>query len=231
MLSILAFAVTALASGADRLSEQNPARTRLVPPLLQAHAARVDAAAALARGNPAWAETAARSAVRASPSDARATGLLGTARLLSGDEAGARAAYRVARRGGWRDPVVQTYWLNSELAAGEASRAVTHFEAIVRAWPEFVATDALLAGLMTEDAARAALAGRVTRRSEFARALLAVDWLDTSEAVALRAELLLDPAFDEQPLGCAIVEPMIDGLSSRQMSKRAEAVQQRHCPL
>ena len=225
------FAFVAFASAADRMTQRDPTWSRLVPTPFRAEAAQISATLAFADGDVRRAGSEAARAVTASPADAQAIGLLATAMLLSDDAERTERAFGLAGTLGWRDPVVQTYWLNARLQQGEARAAIDRFEAIVRGNPSFPATDRLLGALMADSEARGLLIERMGRQPYFARQLLAVDALALSAAVAQRADLLLDPGFEEQPLGCTIVEPMIEGLASRQMTGRARAVQERHCPV
>ena len=228
-LSLVAlYAMAALDSGFDRMSAFDPAGA-WQPELLRVDASRVAAAAALSAGDVPKAERFAREALLRAPTNRQTTALLATALLLSGEDPAARRAFAIAHRGGWRDPLVQSYWLNNSLVEGRPRNAVEHFEAIVRSWPNFPATDQLLAGVMANAEARAILIERLSKHTTFARALFTVDATDSSHSVVLRADLSSDPAFKRQPLDCEILEPVIKGLKLRRMIERATVVRRMHC--
>ena len=230
-LALAGYAWLAFGSGMDRLAAGQPEQAELVPAVLRADAARVEAAAAIEIGSLYSAEMLAIEALDADPRDFRSTSLLGAIRLLRGDPWAAQHAFVAARMLGVRDPVTQSYWTNDLIERGRAAQAVPYFEALMRGWPGYPTIEELLIDLTRDADGRAALAARIAEHEPFALAIFAVDHQDMSASVALRGELLLDPALEEQPHGCAIAREVIEGLAERQMSAQAEAVAQQHCSI
>ncbi|MFN2101271.1 hypothetical protein [Altererythrobacter sp. MF3-039] len=231
-VSLLAvYAFLALGSGMDRLSAQDPSRASLVPEILSAQAAQAEAALALAQSDYRGAESHAIRALQASPREPRVLGLLASAQLLRGDTWAAHRGFSVARSGGWRDPVTQSYWANDQLSRGKPQEAIRHLEALLRAQPYLAAGEQLLLAIAQDQSARTALLERLKTHEPLATAVFAVEGTDLSSAVALRGELLLDPQMETQPYGCAIAGSVIEGLAERQMSDRADAVAAQHCPI
>lgn len=157
-LAVLGYAALALGSGFDRMSASAWPLERLVPAPLRAQADRSASAVALARGDAALGEIAARRALDADPVDPRPAALLGSARLLAGDYAGAEAPFRVAALFGWREPTTQLYWFQAALEAGDYPRAGQRLDALLRVNPSLAEADRLIAALSERPEGRAVLA-------------------------------------------------------------------------
>lgn len=137
LVGIAIFALAALASGLDRISEYRPDGATAVPPPFRVNAARVLAGRALAANRLVEATEQARHAVRRDPADARSAGLLGSALLVSGDAAGAERAFTVSAAMGWREPATQLYWMSVALEQGDLEVASQRLDALLRQLPQF----------------------------------------------------------------------------------------------
>lgn len=229
-LALLLFGALAAASGLDRMSRDAPALGRLVPPPLQAQAARSTAALALAREQPGPALAAARRAVRADPVEPASTSLLGTAYLMAGRPAEADAAFRVAARFGWREPPTQVYWYQAALQAGDLPRAVDRADALLRTRPDLPARDRVLEPLESTAAGRAALIVRLAGRPNWLAGYLRLGAELSDDTLDRRSRVLTELAAAGTRLGCETVTPFVTAALTRGARENAEQVWTGHCP-
>ncbi|HYD24915.1 MAG TPA: hypothetical protein VEB68_08955 [Croceibacterium sp.] len=228
-LSLLAFVALALASGFDRLGLQAPGPGRLVPPALRANSARSAATLALVRQQRGAALAHARAAVAADPVHPASTALLGTARLVDGDLAGAETAFRVAARFGWREPATQLYWYEAALRSGDLPRAAERLDAVLRTRPGFPASEQLLAPVESSAAGRAALIARLRQRPLWLTGYLRTH--GQSDAIfARRALVLAELARAGSRLGCLPVAPFVEDALERGARREGERAWLAHCP-
>jgi hypothetical protein len=228
-LALAGYAALVVGSGLDRLTAQVPPLERLVPGPLRAEADRAAARQAAVRGDRTRLMAAAQAAVAHDPVDPGSTSLLGAARLLRGDNAGAEQAFRVAARFGWRDIPTQVYWLEAALEAGEMEPAADRLDAILRARPFLPAADALLEPFETTPAGRLALERRLAVRPYWLGIYVAVDG-KPSPLIARRATVLAEMARRGNRLGCTTVDRFVTGALAAGARREAEQVWVAHCP-
>ena len=183
------FALAALASGLDRISEYRPEVAAAVPPPFRVNAARMLAGRALAANQLAQATEQARRAVRRDPIDARSASLLGSALLVSGDAAGAERAFTVSAAMGWRDPATQLYWMSVALEQGDLEVASQRLDALLRQSPQFASRAQLLAEFEATAEGRAALARRLADAPVWGRNYFIDGYLIPPAGKARRAEV------------------------------------------
>jgi hypothetical protein len=229
-LGYLAYAVLALGSGLDRMSRGQPDLAPLVPGIVAAQAQRSQALAALNAGNAVLALDAAEAAVAAAPLDPESPALLGMARLMAGNRAGAEPAFVVAGRLGWRVPSVQAYWLERALAAGDYRVAALRLDAMLRQQPALVDERRLLGPLERSQQGRAALAVRIVTGPGWLDAYTQrVNGLD-KEALLLRALVLGEVARRGAAVGCDRAGPLVEALVAADGIAEAAALWRAHCP-
>lgn len=229
-LLTLVFAALAVASGLDRISFTTPALARLIPPTLRAQAARSAAGLAIVREQRGLALLHARQAVASDPIHPASTTLLGAAYLLDGDLPKAEAAFRVAARFGWREPATQLYWYQAALQSGDMPRAAERADALMRTRPGFPGAEAVLAGLETTPAGRAALIAQLAERPQWLELYLRLEQGTSDETLDRRAVVLGELAGAGTKLGCAAVAPFATVALDRGARRQAERVWTGHCP-
>lgn len=228
--ALLVFAALAVASGLDRLTQRAPALARLVPPALQAQAARSSAALLLVRERPEAALASAERAVGADPVDPASTALLGAAYLMLGQPARAEPAFRVAARFGWREPMTQFYWFEAALQSGDLPRAVDRADALLRTYPSLPAISEVLRPLEATAAGRSELVRRLASRPRWLDDYLNVPAAVTAEGLARRGETLAMLAGSGTRLGCDRIAPFVNIAVARGSRDLAERVWTLHCP-
>jgi hypothetical protein len=227
--ALLLFAALALASGFDRMSAVAPALGRYVPAPLRAQAARANATLALTRQQPRNALVSARKAVAADPVDPASAALLGTVELMNGRPSAAEAAFRVAARFGWREPMTQVYWDQAAFQSGDLPRAVERADALLRAHPGVAVRDLLLEPLVRTAEGPAALVVRMADRPIWLDDYLLLDGADDAEA-ARRSLVLTELSAAGTRLGCGEVTPFVRQMVARGARREAERVWVGHCP-
>lgn len=223
---ILAFGLLALGNGLDRAAALNPGLARFVPEFLSAEAARSQSAQALQNGDTKPAIAEAERAVRADPVDPRSTALLGAGQLAARQSVRADAAFRIAARFGWRDPLTQLYFMNAALAAGQPRLAAMRLDAILRQAPDFPVRDMLLAQFEASPAGRAALAERLASRPPWTFAFL--NHASEVQLPSLRARAEIVAAMRPR-WGCDRVAPLVTALVLRSGVAEASSLWQAQC--
>jgi hypothetical protein len=225
----LLFAGVAAGNGLDRIATWHPARVRTVPALFAAQSLGPRGDAALVARDPATAAALGESYVAAAPLDPAATALLGGARLVGGDAAGADAAFRVAGQLGWRVPVTQRYWLARALQLGDWRVAAQRLDALLRQQPTLVNEAALIDPFETERAGRAELLARLALRP---------DWLErygtdaeglSPERLARRATVLVDLAKAGVVTGCKVAGAPVGRLAALGAVAEAQRLWRAQC--
>lgn len=172
------------------------------------------------------AAAAATQLVSIDPAEAAHLGLLGSARLGSGDAANADEAFRASVALGWRDPATQLYWYAGALRRGDWRQAAARADAILRVRPHSDRMQVLVAPLEASGEGRAALAERLAARPRWLdRYLRSSDGLGPGGIVA-RAEtvLKLDGA-----LRCDEIQSLRIHLTRAERPVLARAVADRFC--
>ena len=123
------YALLSVYSAADRGGVVPASGVFMVPPL-PAQALLAQARQRLAGEDYRGGLALARQAVFANPVEPTAPAMVGAALLGLGEEAGARRAFTVAGRMGWRVPLTQTYWLQEALAVQDYRVAALRFDAM-----------------------------------------------------------------------------------------------------
>jgi len=228
-LAMALFTILVLISGFDRMSETREAFERFVPDSMQVGAAKRRAAAALSAGDYSEAAQAARAAVVRDPFDARGLAFLGSARLLTGDAAGADAAFSVSRELGRREPLTQVYFLSRSLDRKDFEQAASELDALLRsARSDAGAAQSYFSLLEQSEEGRRALGERLARNPRWADVYLRAQGTDTATLRA-RASYLAGGDNGLARLGCAATLPMIRELAKRNFRRDAEDLAARHC--
>ncbi len=196
---ILAYAALAMASATDREAGLNltakPGKTPLA-----AQASLQEARLALAANNADAALAAAWQGVKAAPVEPSATSLLASAYFMKGDTDAAFAAFKVARKLGWRDVATQAYWLSAGLAVEDSVMTAQHLDALMRGAPQLPFTRDVLVKLENTEAGRAALTERLREGPGWLTAYAVGAAELAPSAFAIRASLLRDAGmFNRRP--------------------------------
>ncbi|WP_347302346.1 hypothetical protein V5740_10060 [Croceibacterium sp. TMG7-5b_MA50] len=229
-VGVLALAGACLASGLDRVGARSFAVAVSLPQTVRAQSHRPVSQLALATNRPQAALTAAEAAVRSDPVDPASTALLGSARLLLNDFAGAEQAFRVAAAFGWREAMTQRYWYTAALQGGDYPRAAERLDALLRTHRNLPGADTLLAALEGEPQARAALLARLAARPLWLPTYLRPGPQLDDAALARRSDVLVALAGSGTVLGCEAVSPWVRGVLQRGNRASAQRVWQAHCP-
>ena len=226
-LAAAAFGLAAVASGIDRNSDVWPQTASSLPDFAKASTWHAQAAQALADGDSALATELAAKGIGANPGDPRGPSLYATARLTAEDFAQASQAFSIADRTGLRTPLVQAYFFDQALAAGDGSQAARRLDILLLAHPSLAQIDYFFRALEGSQSGSRALAERVANEPAWASAYLT--GFGSSDAVlAQRAAFLSRPAsFD---LGCDRIEPMLRALAERGQRAGAQRLAARQCP-
>jgi hypothetical protein len=129
---------------------------------------------------------ASRRLVDRAPIERLTSSVLGSAELASGKENLANEAFRVAASFGWRDPIVQRYWMTSALATGDAVVAAQRANALLRTSDSATDAEAALATLEESPAGRTAVAEQLAEGPPWIQAYLASLGLLEREGVSTR---------------------------------------------
>jgi len=225
---LLLFALLAVFNGLDRFTEHQPSAIRLVPAVFRSHAARAEAAQALAVGEAARAQEAAAAAIRADPLDRRGATFLGAAAAMLGDEALADRSFAIADRLGLREPVVQAWFFGRAIEAQDYSEAAVRIDLLLRAHPELEPAQSFITQLEQSPQGRRKLLGRLAREPQWANAYLQ-GWRADDATLRERARTLADESAALQ-LGCERIAPMVRALEQRNLRLDARRVREAQCP-
>ncbi|MBX7527412.1 hypothetical protein [Qipengyuania vesicularis] len=227
-LLALAFVILALFSGLDRMSQSQPGVARLVPPPFRAEAALAETSAAIARGDGELATLLAAEAIASSPLDPRGSSLWAAARLAAGDREAAIAGFGVADGSGLRSPLVQAYFFDRALAAGEVAEAGERLDILLRVHPSLVRQGYFFAALEASDTGRTELARRLLEAPSWSAAYLSA-WEAGDDVLRARAAFLSRGEGGVE-LGCGRIEPMMRELARRNFRAEAQRLAQVQCP-
>ena len=218
------FALAVLASGFDRISEYRPEFAEAVPAPFSVNAAREIARRSLAAKGLDEATAQAIRAVRNDPSDAWSLGLLGSTRLVSGDEAGAERAFTVSAAMGWREPATQLYWMAAALNLGDFEIASQRLDALLRQSPSFAGSQQWLNLFEASADGRSALARRLADNPAWGPTYFA----DGSTA-GLTGRTQVAEALPPREGTCATVAPTMTQLIAVGQFAAGHRVWRRHC--
>ena len=226
------WAVAALASGIDRLSEYRPEVAARVPSPFRVNSARVMAGQALAARNLDArdldeAKLEARRAVRRDPVDARSAGLLGTVLLTAGDPAGAERAFTVSAAMGWREPATQLYWMSVALDMGDIEVASQRLDALLRQSPQFAVRQQLLAAFEATPEGRTELARRLADSPIWGASYFIDGYMLPPAGLARRAQVA--ESLGARVQKCELVARMTFNLVTSGQIAAAHRVWQAHC--
>ena len=228
--ALLAYALLAIGSGADRLSAGQPDLAAKVPELFAAEAIRTAGAEALAAGQANRAAKLGALALASAPTDPQSAAMFGAGRLASGDSIAADRAFRIAGQLGWRVPITQSYWMGQALEAGNYDIAALRLDALLRQQPALLRQRQLTDPMERNPAGRSALVKRMA---------LAPVWLsyytgDVSDLPAdvllQRADVLNDAARDGLVLGCEQIAPIASVLVGVNHARAGSGLWRQHCP-
>lgn len=181
----LAYGAIALGNGLDRwsLTRSDPG---LVPAPFAAMAHLRHASVALTENRSDQAIAAASQAILVAPVEPQSTSLLGSGYLVAGQSSKAYAAFKVARRLGWRDVGTQAYWIATGIVLSDPGMAAQHLDALMRVAPSLPQGGEMLVQLEATARGREALAARLREGP---------DWLNAYASAATR---LGPPAFAQR---------------------------------
>ncbi|WP_336978865.1 hypothetical protein [Altererythrobacter fulvus] len=214
----------------DRASADSPTLERLVPGPMRAQADRSAGAMALVRGDLPRALTFAEDAVRRDPGEALGNSLLGTARAMTGDMAGAETAFRVAAQRGWRDRLTQLYWFDAAMTAGDVERAALRADALLRGDPLLPGADELLTPLEAGPEGRAALAARLSEKPGWNGVYFRPRSDPDPFMLQHRAQVALAASAQGNPLDCDMLGDFSAMLIRSGMRREAEQLRNASCP-
>jgi hypothetical protein len=226
----IGYAVLAVGSGLDRLSQTRPELASKVPAPFRSQALRQQARALLTAGKAPAALPLSAAAVANAPLEPESTALLGMARYLQGERNAAESAFRIAGQLGWREPLTQAYWLERAIAAGDDRVAALRIDALLRQHPQLLSDRRLLDPIETRPSGRAALAERLLARPRWLASYVTGLGKVPRQVLVLRAGVLGELAARKAILGCAAVGPMVERLVAESAEAEATRLWHQHCP-
>lgn len=226
-ISCAIFACAALGSGLDRMAEvqASPAWTAGGPVHARQDLWRATKAVRDADDS---AIAVAMRAVRSNPASGRALTLLGAAYAQAGQQPDAHAAFLVAARTGWRDPLTQAYLYEAALETGDYISASRRADALLRTEPRAVSAARLLSPLEASGQGRKALAARLAGNPPWRSAYLAMNDLGDGDAARMRGTAL---ARSGLPLSCEEASSAARALVDRGHQGQARQLWQSHCDI
>lgn len=227
-LLALAFAILALFSGLDRMSQSQPGVARLVAPPFRAEAALAETSAAIARGDGERATLLAAEAIASSPFDLRGPSMWAAGKLAAGDRKAADAGFGVADGPGLRSPLVQAYFFDRALAAGDVMAAGERLDILLRVHPSLVRQGYFFSALEASEAGRTELARRLLDAPSWSAAYLSA-WEAGDDVLRARAAYL-SSGEGGVVLGCKRIDPMMRELARRNFRAEAQRLAQVQCP-
>ena len=229
VLTGLAYAALAVASGLDRASLTRPELAHRVPRFAASEALRSEGRHALASGEGQRSLALGERAVVKAPLDPASTALLGAARYANGDRGGADKAFRLAAQLGWRIPYTQLYMLGRAIEVGDYRVAALRLDALARQSPAVLAERQLIDPLERSAPGRAALAERMRAEPPWLRAY-AMDVQDLEpDRLAQRVAVLGELARRGGVVGCAPIGAPVSRLIAAGMVGDAARLWQAHC--
>jgi hypothetical protein len=223
------YAILALGSGLDRMSEDRPSLARHVPEFFQTFAARQLASDALQAQRPRDAIRPAMLAVQHDPADARSTGALGAAYYGANQSVRARETFSISGALGWREPLTQLYWMSAALEQGDLRVASPRLDAILRQTPQFEGRRQLLAPLEASPEGRAQLVRRLADTPWWRDDYFRDGYTLPLSGQSLRASVALGLVQDAGIRDCALVAPLTLSLASGGNNAGAHEVWRAHC--
>jgi hypothetical protein len=156
-------------------------------------------------------------------------GILGLVSLRAGDTTGARAAFEVSRRLGWRDDPTNQFWLSDAFNHDRIDEAADHLDALLRQTPRYGQRNVLLSGFESDPKGRAALAARLARGPAW-REVYFADAGDLSAGDVLMRGLVAERlARDPASRDCALVAPLIGALWRHRQFAQAREIYRLDC--
>jgi hypothetical protein len=224
------YAVAAIGSGLDRVSQRSPAVESAVPWPFRAQADRSASSTALLQKQNAAALAYARAAVRNDPVDIDSTSLLGSALLATQQDDAAAKAFRVAAGFGWRNVATQGYWYTAALQAGDLRVAADRADAILRTHPHIVDQQQLLGPIESQPAGRTILAEHLAQQPPWIKSYLAVAPDSSAELVNTRFGVVSLLGARRISLGCDSAAPFAKSLIQFDRWNDAKAFWNANCP-
>jgi hypothetical protein len=139
------------------------------------HAHKARAAQALGNRDYKTSLLESRQAVSETPLDQATLSVFGAASLGMHDAASARKIFSTAALLGWRDPLVERYWINQSLLSAAADPAAQWLDALMRIYGIDDSARAVLPILESTDAGRSALLTRIYKNPSWLD-----DWIRSS---------------------------------------------------
>ncbi|MDT0575733.1 hypothetical protein RM533_06000 [Croceicoccus sp. F390] len=226
---VCVYAVLAWSSGLDRASAEHLHWTRAIPPDLRAQTEAALVRRLLQNGRVDLAEAHVQRAVLRDPFAAAPAALLGTVRLIGGNEAGAQQAFAVAAQFGWREPLTQAYWLDRALEQEDWTRAAARTDAMLRALPDHGASAIMLSRLEQDPRGQAVLAKRLMLGPDWREAFLQPDSTISTRTLEQRAAIMAQMAAAGGVVGCGAAAPFAERLVIADRLALAQSIWAAHC--
>ncbi len=226
-LAVGAFALLAIASGVDRNSDAWPDAAAALPNWAKANAWQNGASRALTDGDANSAQLYAAKGIAANPADPRGPSLLAAGHLAAQDFEAADRSFAIADRTGLRTPLVQAFYFDKALSAGDGAEAARRLDTLLLAHPSLAQIDFFFRALERSEAGSRELARRVASEPAWASAYLTGFGSQDSVLLDRAAYLATPEAFD---LGCDRIEPMLRALADRGHRPQAQSLAARQCP-
>lgn len=227
-LAVAVYAGFAWFSGLDRLAGEHAG----VPaPRNWAYArnAPLDAAnAAVERRQWSAATAHMASALIADPVNEATIGSLGQVRQMSGDHAGADAAFRVSAMRGWRFPTTHAYWLEQSLKLNDFGAAALQADALLRKPMGEAAFNTVIGSMLDYEESRDALALRLAHRPPWANDFVVKITMITDETVVARADVAIRAGANA--FTCSETAGIIDRLITVGSDTQATQLYHNSCP-
>jgi len=224
---LIALAILALLSGADRQSRDFPNAPSLSGWPYDTGNARAKAILSFVQTGPESAIAYARRAILSDPLSVQAVSILGRSQLYAGQPDQARQTFQVAGQLGWRDPMTQIYWLDQALQEGDYTVATQRLDALLRQSPDDENRDKFLALVSQTPEGREALAERLKLAPDWAKFYLAnVSQLRPDE-VAQRVDLVRRTG--RGVWDCRATEAITQKLIEAQQFDEAQSVWRLNC--
>lgn len=229
MVGVAFYALLAVISAADR-GDLVPFAGALPVPPYPAQALLAQARQHVSTGDYRGALVSAREAVLANPVEPSSPALLGAALLGVGDEAGARRAFTVAGRMGWRVPLTQTYWMEQALAAGDFRVAALRLDALALQNPAIAADLYPAREFERSTPGRQALVDRLRRDPAWLQRYLDPVPEAGSDDLVARAGVAQQLLAAGAPLECAQFARFVSRLVDAGQGRIGQAIWRQACP-
>lgn len=224
-----AYAVVALAVGADRGAVDISALAGVLPAALAPNARMAQVRDAIVRRDAPTAVKLAGASILDAPLDARRLSAYGVALGLTGNAAKGYDAFLLAGQMGWRDPATQIFWMQAALNLGDAPVAAMRLDGLLRTRPQMADQAELTSAFDTDANFGDALIARMQAKPEWISAYVGSTRLLEGDRLNSRVALLERMAGTGLKVGCEQIAQVVDPLTRRGMFDAAFGLWRSHC--